>query len=79
MNSDGFIKCKGNCGMVYGIAFGEALSFEETKQLLSGHEVRTLRGKLLSVDLNDSYEPFTTKTGKTKYRLKYRKLNRKNR
>lgn len=79
INSDGFIKCKGNCGMVYGRAFEEDLSFEEIAQLLSGHEVRTPKGKLLSVDLNDSYEQFTTKKGKTKYRLKYRKPDRKNR
>jgi CRISPR type III-B/RAMP module RAMP protein Cmr6 len=70
---DGFIMCKGRCGMVYGRAFKENLSFEETKQLLLGHKVRTHKGRVLSVDLSDSYEAFTTAAGQTKYRLKFRK------
>ena len=67
----GRILCKGKCGMLYGKAFGEDLSLEQTKQLLEGVEIRTLKGRSLSIDINDSYEEFTTSNGQTKYRLKF--------
>lgn len=76
---NGYIKCMGRCGMVYGRAFGEELTFEQTKQLLEGHEVRTPRGKVLSVDPNDSYQEFTTSLGQTKYRLNFRRQKREGR
>jgi len=69
---NGFIKCKGRCKMVYGKAFGENLTLDQTAQLLNGYEIKTPHGRYLSVDPNDSYEKFTTYSGQEKYRLKFR-------
>lgn len=70
---DGRIICKGKCGMLYGKAYGEKLTFEQVKLLLKGCEVRTPGGKVLSVDQNNIFSEFTTSSGQIKYRLNFSK------
>ena len=69
--NNGRITCIGKCGMVYGSAFRENLSFNQIRLLLNGEQIITPKGQTLFVDPDDSIEEFTTKSGAIKFRLKF--------
>lgn len=72
-DENGYIRCINKCGMLYGNVDGEKVSLDQIRLLLNGNQIRTPKGKILSVDSDDSYEEFTTKKGAVKFRLKIRK------
>ena len=71
----GHIRCLGDCGMLYGKIDGEDLSLDQIRVLLSGDQIETRKGKILSINLDDSIDEFTNYKGVTKYRLKILKSN----
>ena len=71
----GHIRCLGDCGMLYGKIDGEDLSLDQIRVLLSGDQIETRKGKILSINLDDSIDEFTNYKGVTKYRLKILQSN----